>query len=98
MNFSLHGVDFMYHGAMEFDGFYRAYAETLLALDESVGSAIHQPPTTAKRTLLTPLVLLIPRHPSYRKRPKRRLNFLSLIRRPWAVPLSPVPCLTEPQP
>ena len=34
---SWHGVDFMYHGAMEFDAFYRAYCETLLALDESVG-------------------------------------------------------------
>ena len=34
---SWHGVDFMYHGAMEFDGFYRAYCETLLGLDESVG-------------------------------------------------------------
>ena len=34
---SWHGVDFMYHGALEFDAFYRAYCETLLALDESVG-------------------------------------------------------------
>ena len=37
---SWHGVDFMYHGAMEFDGFYRAYTETLLALDESVGRVL----------------------------------------------------------
>jgi N-acetylglucosamine-6-sulfatase len=37
---SWHGVDFMYHGAMEFDGFYRAYAETLLALDDSVGRVL----------------------------------------------------------
>ena len=34
---SWHGVDYMYHGALEFDAFYRAYCETLLALDESVG-------------------------------------------------------------
>src|SRR5687768_1998401 len=34
---SWHGVDFMYHGAMEFDQFYRAYTETILALDEGVG-------------------------------------------------------------
>ena len=37
---SWHGVDFMYHGAMDFDAFYRAYAETLLALDESVGRVL----------------------------------------------------------
>ncbi|MGH7474891.1 MAG: sulfatase family protein [Longimicrobiales bacterium] len=37
---SWHGVDYMFHGAMEFDGFYRAYAETLLALDESVGRVL----------------------------------------------------------
>jgi N-acetylglucosamine-6-sulfatase len=35
-----HGVDFMYHGAMNFDTFYRRYAETLLALDESVGKVL----------------------------------------------------------
>ena len=37
---SWHGVDFMYHGAMEFDSFYRAYCETLLALDDSVGRVL----------------------------------------------------------
>jgi arylsulfatase A-like enzyme len=37
---SWHGVDYMYHGAMEFDGFYRRYAETLLALDESIGRVL----------------------------------------------------------
>jgi arylsulfatase A-like enzyme len=37
---SWHGVDFMYHGAMRFDGFYRRYAETLLALDEGVGTVL----------------------------------------------------------
>lgn len=34
---SWHGVDFAYHGALKFDEFYRGYAETLLALDESIG-------------------------------------------------------------
>ncbi|MDH5821648.1 sulfatase [Luteimonas sp. RD2P54] len=37
---SWHGVDYLYHGQMEFDGFYRAYTETLLALDESVGRVL----------------------------------------------------------
>ncbi len=37
---SWHGVDFMYHGAMDFDEFYRAYAETLLAMDEGVGRVL----------------------------------------------------------
>ena len=37
---SWHGVDYMYHGAMQFDGFYRAYNETLLALDESIGRVL----------------------------------------------------------
>jgi N-acetylglucosamine-6-sulfatase len=32
-----HGVDYAYHGAMNFDEFYRKYTETLLALDESIG-------------------------------------------------------------
>ncbi|MGH7665131.1 MAG: sulfatase family protein [Gemmatimonadaceae bacterium] len=32
-----HGVDYAYHGQFEFDEFYRRYAETLLALDESIG-------------------------------------------------------------
>jgi arylsulfatase A-like enzyme len=35
-----HGVEYMFHGAFEFDGFYRAYTETLLALDESVGRVL----------------------------------------------------------
>jgi N-acetylglucosamine-6-sulfatase len=38
--YSWHGVDFMYHGAMQFDDFYRRYAETLLALDEGVGRVL----------------------------------------------------------
>jgi len=38
--FSWHGVDYMYHGDFDFDLFYRAYLETLLALDESVGRVL----------------------------------------------------------
>lgn len=34
---SWHGVDYMYHGQMDFDLFYRRYCETLLAVDESIG-------------------------------------------------------------
>lgn len=37
---SWHGVDYMYHGDMDFDEFYRRYTETLLALDESVGRVL----------------------------------------------------------
>jgi N-acetylglucosamine-6-sulfatase len=37
---SWHGVDYLYHGQMTFDAFYRRYAETLLALDESVGRVL----------------------------------------------------------
>jgi N-acetylglucosamine-6-sulfatase len=32
-----HGVEYAYHGQFDFDTFYRRYAETLLALDESIG-------------------------------------------------------------
>jgi arylsulfatase A-like enzyme len=34
---SWHGVDYMYHGAMDFDTFYKRYCETLLGIDESIG-------------------------------------------------------------
>ncbi len=34
---SWHGVDFMYHGQMEFTTFFRRYCETLKAVDESIG-------------------------------------------------------------
>lgn len=34
---SWHGVDYMYHGQIEFEDFYRRYCEALLAVDESVG-------------------------------------------------------------
>ncbi|MBN2369170.1 MAG: sulfatase, partial [Vicinamibacteria bacterium] len=37
---SWHGVDFMYHDALDFDSFYRRYCETLLALDESIGRVL----------------------------------------------------------
>ncbi len=37
---SWHGVDYLYHGQMALDEFYRAYAETLLALDQSVGRVL----------------------------------------------------------
>jgi len=35
-----HGVDYAYHGQLDFDAFYRRYAETLLALDEGVGRVL----------------------------------------------------------
>ena len=38
--YSWHGVDFAYHGALDFDHFYRAYNETLLAVDESIGRVL----------------------------------------------------------
>ena len=38
--YSWHGVEHAYHGALEFDEFYRRYAETLLSLDESVGRVL----------------------------------------------------------
>ena len=34
---SWHGVDYMYHGQINFNNFYRRYAETLLGVDESIG-------------------------------------------------------------
>ena len=38
---SWHGVDYMYHGSMDFDTFYRRYCETLLAVDESIGRVLN---------------------------------------------------------
>jgi N-acetylglucosamine-6-sulfatase len=38
--YSWHGVDNMYHGAYDFETFFKAYCETLMALDESVGSIL----------------------------------------------------------
>lgn len=37
---SWHGVDYMYHGQMDFDTFYKRYCEALLSLDESVGRVL----------------------------------------------------------
>ncbi len=37
---SWHGVDYMYHGQIPFDEFYKRYTETLLSVDESVGSIV----------------------------------------------------------
>jgi arylsulfatase A-like enzyme len=37
---SWHGVDYMYHGQMDFDTFFRRYCETLLAVDESIGRVL----------------------------------------------------------
>ncbi len=37
---SWHGVDDMYHGTHNFESFFKAYCETLTALDESVGAVI----------------------------------------------------------
>lgn len=38
--YSWHGVDYMYHGVMEFESFYRSYLETLQAVDESIERVI----------------------------------------------------------
>jgi N-acetylglucosamine-6-sulfatase len=38
--YSWHGVEHLYHGAMNFDSFFRNYCETLLALDDSVGRVL----------------------------------------------------------
>lgn len=38
--YSWHGVDYMYHGAIDFENFYKKYCETLLALDESIGQVL----------------------------------------------------------
>lgn len=39
--YSWHGVDYMYHGELEFEEFYKKYCETLLALDEGIGSVLN---------------------------------------------------------
>jgi len=36
-----HGVDYMYHGELNFDEFYKRYCETILALDESIGTVLN---------------------------------------------------------
>ncbi len=37
---SWHGVDYMYHGQISFEDFYKRYNETLLSVDESIGEVI----------------------------------------------------------
>ncbi len=37
---SWHGVDYMYHGAMDFATFFKRYCETLLGVDESIESVM----------------------------------------------------------
>jgi N-acetylglucosamine-6-sulfatase len=37
---SWHGVDYMYHGQMDYDTFYKRYCETLLSVDESIGRVL----------------------------------------------------------
>ena len=38
--FSWHGVDHMYHGEMDFEQFFKAYCETLIGVDESIGRVL----------------------------------------------------------
>ncbi len=38
--YSWHGVDYMYHGDIDFNSFYKQYLETLLGIDESVGQVL----------------------------------------------------------
>ncbi|MEX0686961.1 MAG: sulfatase [Balneolales bacterium] len=38
--YSWHGVEYPYHGELNFDDFYRSYNETLLGVDESIGQVI----------------------------------------------------------
>lgn len=46
--YSWHGVDYMYHGTIEFDEFYRRYNETLLSVDESIGRVLAQLESSGK--------------------------------------------------
>lgn len=38
--YSWHGVDYLYHGQIQFNDFYRQYAETLRGIDDSVGRVL----------------------------------------------------------
>jgi N-acetylglucosamine-6-sulfatase len=38
---SWHGVDYMYHGQMDFDTFYKRYCETVLSIDDSIGRVLN---------------------------------------------------------
>ena len=37
---SWHGVDYMYHGRIDFEEFFQLYTETLMGIDESVGTVL----------------------------------------------------------
>jgi N-acetylglucosamine-6-sulfatase len=37
---SWHGVDYMYHGQMDYDTFYKRYCETVLSIDDSIGRVL----------------------------------------------------------
>ncbi|MFC2137221.1 sulfatase [Bacteroidota bacterium] len=39
--YSWHGVDYMYHGEMDFTHFFKKYCETLLGIDESIGEVMN---------------------------------------------------------
>ena len=39
--YSWHGVDYPYHGSIAFNDFYKSYCETLLSIDESIGSVMN---------------------------------------------------------
>lgn len=38
--YSWHGVDYLYHGTINFNDFYRQYCETLMGVDDSVGRVL----------------------------------------------------------
>lgn len=38
--YSWHGVDYLYHGQIQFNDFYRQYAETLRGVDDSIGRVL----------------------------------------------------------
>ena len=39
---SWHGVDYAYHGTLDFDDFYRSYAETLRGMDDGIGRVLDE--------------------------------------------------------
>lgn len=39
---SWHGVDYAYHGTLDFDDFYRSYGETLLGMDDGIGRVLDE--------------------------------------------------------
>ena len=46
--YSWHGVDYAYHGQIQFDDFYRSYCETILSIDESIGNILKYLKETGK--------------------------------------------------